>query len=419
MAAIKKIKGQLAIATAALLASTSQAQEPQETQLYNKWDIDLGYLRYEEPDYISVDTYMAMINGTLSDKDTIKLGLVFDTLTGATPTGAVPGSESVTVTGVSGGASQATGSTGGTAPFNDTRLAIDANWGHEWERLLRSKTGVAVSVEGDYTSVGANVTLEKDSEDKTYTYTVGLGAASDKVSRSNEQTPSPLTKSVDGAMFGAGHKNTFDTLFGVTRVINRHTIGMLNFTYSHSLGYHTDPYKVVSRTGQDGTEILDGAIFEHRPDSRERFIIYGKIKHELPSNGHHLGLSYRYHTDSWQLNSHTLETSYSFPVMEKHKLEPFVRIYHQQAADFYTRAIILTDEEITDPDTAELPSHASADVRLAEMLSTTIGAKFSYTTSDSGSVDFRLAYYHRNYTDAVINDDGALFFVVDLGKSFN
>ncbi len=414
--AVTNIKRKLALASATLLAHEAQAEQEETTQLYNKWDIDAGYLYYNEPDYITVHTYMAMISGNLSDKDNIKLGLVFDTLTGATPTGALPNSESVTVTGVSGGAGKASNSTGGTAPFNDTRLAIDASWGHEWERLLRSKAGMAVSVEGDYTSIGGSLTLEKDSHDKTQTYSLGFGFSADKVGRSNEQTPVPLTKSSEGAMLGSGHKNTFDTLFGITRVINKHTVGMLNFSYSHSLGYHTDPYKVVSIADANDIEISDGAVFENRPDSRERFITYAKIKHQVPSSGHHIGISYRFHTDSWKLNSHTIETSYSFPVMKKHTLEPFVRLYHQQAADFYSKKIPF----IVDFDTSVSQiSHASADVRLAEILSTTIGAKFKYTTSESGSIDFRLAYYLRDYSDAVINKDGALFLVVDLGKSFN
>ncbi len=420
------LKHKLALATTSLLASGAQAAQPSEnqpetTRLYNKWTVDVGYLHYNEPDYISVDTYMAMINGNLSDKDTIKLGLVFDTLTGATPTGALPGSESVTVSGTSGGGVSADGSKGGTAPFNDTRLAMDVTWGHEWERLKRSKFGVHVSVEGDYTSVGGSLTMELDSKDRTYTYTAGIGASSDKVGRSNEQTPSPLTQSSKALMFGAGHKNSFDVMLGVTRVINRRTVGMANFSISQSLGYHTDPYKVISVADKDDIEITDGATFEHRPDARTRYILYTKVKHELPENGHHLGLSYRFHTDSWDINSHTVEGSYSFPVLEHHKLEPFVRLYHQQAANFYTKTLAFDGLPTSTWETAALdfPKYASADIRLAEMFSTTIGAKFRYMTSTTGSVDIRMAYYYRDYRDAVVDNDSALFAVVDFGKSFN
>ncbi len=406
----------LALATSALLAHEAHSEQDEGSELYNKWEVDVGYLHYNEPNYISVDTYMAMINGNLSDKDSIKLGLVFDTLSGATPTGALSGSDTVTVGGASGGNISAAESAGGTAPFDDTRLAIDTVWGHEWQRLMRTDAGIHISVEGDYTSVGGSLALELDSEDRATTYTIGGGTTSDKISRSSPQTPSPLTDSSLGAMFGVGHKNSYDLLLGVSRVINRRTVGMLNFTYSQSLGYHTDPYKVISVADADDTEY--GTVYEQRPDSRERFILYSKIKHELPKSGHHLGLSYRFHTDSWDLNSHTLEGTYGFPIFKTHRLEPFARLYNQQAANFYSRTI-LAPTNATDVDARDLVTYASADIRLADMLSATIGAKFQYKTSKKGSIDFRLAYYYREYKDAVISNDDAVFAVIDFGKSFD
>ena len=220
-------------------------------------------------------------------------------------------------------------------------------------------------------------------------------------------------------MYGVGHKNSYELLFGVSRVINRRTVGMINFTYSQSLGYHSDPYKVISVADENDVELLNGATYEHRPDQRERFILYSKIKHELPKSGHHLGLTYRYHTDSWDLNSHTLEGSYGFPIFETHKLEPFARIYSQQAANFYTRTLAYDGVSTYEEAQANFPTSASADIRLADMLSVTIGAKFQYKTSKKGSIDFRLAYYYREYQDAVLSNDDAVFAVIDFGKSFN
>ena len=413
------ITKKLALATSALLAHEAHSAQSESNDLYNKWEVDVGYLHYSEPDYITVDTYMAMINGNLSDKDSIKLGLVFDTLSGSTPTGALPGSDSVTVGGASGGSISSTESAGGTASFDDTRLAIDSIWGHEWQRLIRTKAGAHVSVEGDYTSVGVSLALELDSEDRALTYTIGGSTSADKVSRSSPQTPAPLTQSSVGTMYGVGHKNSYELLFGVSRVINRRTVGMINFTYSQSLGYHSDPYKVISVADENDVELLNGATYEHRPDQRERFILYSKIKHELPKSGHHLGLTYRYHTDSWDLNSHTLEGSYGFPIFETHKLEPFARIYSQQAANFYTRTLAYDGVSTYEEAQANFPTSASADIRLADMLSVTIGAKFQYKTSKKGSIDFRLAYYYREYQDAVLSNDDAVFAVIDFGKSFN
>jgi len=417
--AVTKLKQKLSLATASLLAADSQAAGNLDDKdaLYNKWSVDAGYLRYEETGYITVDTYMAMIRGDLSGVDNIKLGIVFDTLSGSTPTGALPGSDAVALTGVSGGGVSTGGGGAGKTQFDDTRLAIDTTWTHEWERLLRSKATAAISVEGDYTAVGGSLAIEQDSKDKTTTYTAAIGVAADKVSRSDESTPAPLSLVSAGSMLGAGHKNTFEGLIGATHVINQRTVAMANFSYSHSLGYHTDPYKIISIADSNDVELFDGIVYEHRPDDRERFVLYGKVKHELPESGHHLGLSYRFHTDNWGINSHTIEGDYSFKMKNNDLVEPFARAYHQEAADFYTRTIISDGQQVFND--INLPSHASADVRLSEMFSLTAGVKYRHKTSAKGSVDFRIAYIHRDYRDAVLDTEGTVFFVVDLGKAFD
>ncbi|MFY0640087.1 MAG: DUF3570 domain-containing protein [Bermanella sp.] len=413
MAVTKKLKQQLTLAASALLGHEAvEAVEKDSASLYNSWNVDVGYLRYKEPDRITVDTYMAKISGNLSDKDTIKLGLVFDTLTGSTPSGVLPNNDTVTVTSASGGSGGSAGGGDGTVPFDDTRLAIDTSWGHEWQRLIRSNLSAYVSVEGDYTAIGGGMSIEKDTEDKAYTFTAALGGSVDKVSRSDETTPEALSNIDDAIFFGKGSKNNYDMLFGMSTVINRRTAAMVNLSHSRSLGYLTDPYKMISVA--DADDVSYGTLYESRPDNRERYILYTKLVHELPKSGHHLDFSYRYHTDSWDVNSHTVEMSYSFDTRIKHLFTPFGRIYHQQAANFYQRTI-LSDNIVID----SALEHASSDPRLAEMLSVTAGLKYQYRTSATGSIDFRLAYIHRQYEDAIVDDDGTVFFTVDLGKGFD
>ena len=412
MAVTKTLKQQLTLAAGALLGhQAADAAESTDASLYNSWTVDVGYLYYSEPDKITVDTYIAMISGNLSDKDTVSLGLVFDSLTGSTPTGALRDS-SVAVTGVSGGGAGTVGGGGATSSFDDTRLAVDASWGHEWQRLVRSDVSAYVSVEGDYTAIGGGLGIEKDTEDRAYTFTAAIGGSVDKVSQSNEQTPAPLSELSDAIYYGKGDKNTYDVLFGLSKIINRRTAAMVNITHSRSLGYHTDPYKVISVADADDAEFT--TLFEKRPDERERYVLYSKIVHEIPGGDDHLDFSYRYHTDSWDVNSHTVEMGYSFDVRIRHLFKPFGRIYYQQAANFYQRTIV-SDDGVLD----NLPEYASSDPRLADMLSVTAGLKYQYKTSATGSIDFRLAYIHRQYGSAVVGDDGTLFLTVDLGKGFD
>ncbi|WP_396587868.1 DUF3570 domain-containing protein [Bermanella sp. R86510] len=411
----KNIRQQLGTATALLLGQEAIAED---ATLYNNWNVDLGYLRYEEPDKIAVDTYMAMINGDLSPTDNIKLGLVFDTLSGATPSGALPsnGGGGTTFTGVSGGQTNAGGGDTGLVKFDDTRLAFDATWSHEWQRLIRSKTSAYVSVEGDYTAVGGSLGIEKDTEDRAYTFSAAVGLAADTVGRSDETTPQPLSNTGDALFNDTGTKNTYDGLIGITRVINKRTVAMATYTYSTALGYHTDPYKIISVADAEDAQLA--TLYESRPDERTRQILYTKLVHELPKTGNHFAMSYRYHTDSWDLNSHTLETHYSYRVSNNHLLEPFWRLYHQQAANFYTRTIEYDPNTQNNLSDVTLPEFASSDSRLSELMSNTLGIKYRYKTSKTGSIDLRAAYIYRDYSNAITKDEGNYFVTLSFGKGF-
>lgn len=414
----KNIRQNLALATGALLVHESHGAEiSEETELYSPWSVDVGYLRYEEPDYITVDTFMAMLSGNVSDKDSVKVGLVFDTLTGSTPTGALPGSEFVSVNGVSGGSVSAGAGAGGKTQFDDTRLAFDTSWTHEWQRLLSTSASAYVSVEGDYTAIGGSLSISKDSKDKSTTYSAAFGSSTDKVGRSDETTPQPLSEVGNSNEFGTGDKNSYEALFGLSKILNRRTVAVANFTYSRSLGYHTDPYKIISVADNEDSELT--TIYEKRPEERERYILFTKVVHELPKSGHHIDLSYRYHFDNWDVNSHTIEGGYSLTKGGKHLFKPFGRLYYQQAAKFYTRTIAYSGDPSDTFNDVELPDFASSDVRLSEMFAVTAGVKYQYKLSNKTALDIRAAYIHRDYSDAVLNEAGSYFLTVGLGKAFD
>ena len=256
-------------------------------------------------------------------------------------------------------------------PFDDTRLAIVAAWGHEWHRLIRSTLSSYISVEGDYTAVGGGLSLEFDTPTRAWTFTVATGAATDRVGRSDETTPAPLTEVADDIRYETGNKNVYDFLLGATHILNKRTKAMVNYSYSTSLGYHTDPYKILSIADEEDTELT--TVFENRPDSRTRNILFTKLLHET-RGGNHIDINYRFHTDDWNLNSHTVEFGYGFTAFSNHVFKPFVRVYQQEAADFYTRTINYDGTGTFE--TVELPEFASSDVRLAKMLTTTIGTKY-------------------------------------------
>ena len=66
-----------------------------------------------------------------------------------------------------------------------------------------------------------------------------------------------------------------------------------------------------------------------------------------------------------------------------------------------------------------LPTHASSDVRLAEMTALTAGVKYQYKFSAKSALDLRVAYINRTYEDAVLNEADSYFVTLGLGKAFD
>ena len=99
-----------------------------------------------------------------------------------------------------------------------------------------------------------------------------------------------------------------------------------------------------------------------------------------------LQLGYRYSTDDWHIDSHTLEGRFRLPFGESSYFEPHVRYYTQTAADFYRYSLA---------DGAALPEFASADARLADLDAYTVGMKYGHQTSGGNEWSARLEFYHQ------------------------
>ena len=394
----------LAVAVAGLLSHSATAAED---GFNNDWRFDMAYLRYQETNRIEVDSYIIDVRGNLSDDDNIKLGVVLDTMTGSTPTGAVKNSGIVTVTGTSGsGGFTAGGDAAAIAPFSVTRLAIDFNWQHLFSSAFRMNYGTYLSVESDYNSIGAHSTAQWDTASKAWTWELGGGFARDISSQTGGQTPEPLAKVDDARFFAPGKRYTYDIFAGLTHVLNRRTLAQFNVSYSLSQGYLNDPYKVLSRANDDDIELE--RLYEDRPGSRSRYAVFTQLKHELNS-GNNISLSYRYYWDDWAIQAHTVETHYRFNRESGAYWEPFTRLYYQTAADFYVRTLGIDEE---------LPKHASADNRLAEMTAVSAGLKFSLPVWDYGDLRTRVFYYKQSIENAVYADNDAFVLTVNFAKSF-
>lgn len=104
-------------------------------------------------------------------------------------------------------------------------------------------------------------------------------------------------------------------------------------------------------------------------------------------NGKVLDASYRYMTDDWEIDSHTLDMRLRLPIGDSKYLEPHLRFYTQTAADFYR--ISLTENE-------PLPEYVSSDYRLADFDAITAGLKFGWKTGGGNDMSVRLELYSQS-----------------------
>ena len=123
---MNSIKQKLRLATCSLLATTGNASAE---AIENVWEVDSSYLYYSEEDRVTVNKLIGTAKGFVSPKDTASIRVVFDTMTGATPSGAVKSSNTQTSTGASGGTGVG-GSTDAAAlsVFYVTRVGGSIGW---------------------------------------------------------------------------------------------------------------------------------------------------------------------------------------------------------------------------------------------------------------------------------------------------
>jgi len=384
----------LAAATCALLGSAvaTPVLAQEET---SRWSVDSTLLYYGESDGRVRDVSAAVSAlRDFGDERKLSLDLGIDTLTGASPSGAIASDLPQTFTSPSGRGTYTTPA--GEVPlddsFHDTRFALNAAWSRPFARLYTFNAGVGISTEYDYQHIGANLGLTRDFNQRNTTLSLAAAYGQDQVkpvgglpipfAQMGDATAGEDEGNVAGRSGSSDDKKVLDVLFGVTQVLGRHSLLRLNYSYSDSTGYLTDPYKILSVvdpvTGQlvarapaPGTQGPLGLYrYESRPDTRRKQALYAELRQDF--GGKVLQFGYRYSTDDWQVDSHTVEARLRLPFGESNYLEPHLRWYTQTAASFYRYSLA---------NTAPLPEFATADARLADLDSYTVGVKFGHVTA--------------------------------------
>ncbi|MGB5412337.1 MAG: DUF3570 domain-containing protein [Woeseiaceae bacterium] len=396
----KKISAPLAKATCALLGAA--AVVPVQAEEESKWDFNTALLYYgEDNDRVQDLSVSLLARRNLQDDRALSLGMTVDALTGATPHGAIRQPVAQTFTRPSG--SSAFTVPADTLPlddtFKDTRVALTANWQQPLGRLYQLNVGASASKEYDYLHMGVNAKIARDFNQRNTTVSAGFAFAADSIDAVGG-APTPLTSMLDvgdvSNRQGKQDKDIVDFVLGVTQVVSRNLILQANYSFSDASGYLNDPYKILSvvdgvsgdtvtRTPPPGVEGPSHEyLYESRPDQRTKQSFYGQAKYYM--NGKVLDASYRYMTDDWDIDSHTVDLRLRFPMGSTSFLEPHLRYYTQTEANFYQSSIV---------DGAPLPSYATNDYRLGNFDAITAGVKYGWETRNGNAMSVRLELYQQ------------------------
>ncbi len=396
----KSISAALATATCALLGGTVAA--PVQAQEDVGWDFNTAVLYYGEDANRVQDLSIAVLaRRTFLDDRSLTLGMTVDALTGATPSGALIQPFPQTIT-------QPSGNNTRTAPanslpiddtFRDTRVALSANWQQPLGRLYRLNFGASASNEFDYLHLGVNAKISRDFNQRNTTLSAGVAYSADTIDAVGS-APVPLSSMLGvgdlSNRMGAQSKDIVDLILGVTQVVSRNLVVQANYSLSDSSGYLNDPYKIVSIVdGITGDAVprmltpgIDGPsheyIYEGRPDTRTKHSFYTQAKYYM--GGKVLDASYRFMTDDWDIDSHTVDLRFRWPMDGGRYLEPHVRFYTQTQAKFYQIGVV---------DGVPLPAYASSDYRLGNFDAVTAGLKYGWETKGGNDMSFRLEWYQQ------------------------
>jgi len=132
----------------------------------------------------------------------------------------------------------------------------------------------------------------------------------------------------------------------------------------------------------DINAVTQDVVYENRPDTKTQHTLFGLAKYHLDDSI--LDFSYRYLTNDWEIDSHTIDFRWHLFAGENTFWEPHFRYYQQSAAEFYTPYLV---------DGQTLPEFASADYRIGEMTTMTLGLKYGFTMNGGNRAEIRAELY--------------------------
>lgn len=350
---------------------------------------DYSYQLYQEDDdRIRVESHYIRGSIELNDETSFRFQWLNDAISGSSPTGALPGSAQPYLSNVD---DVRTGILGALSrKFGDHRVELE----------------ISHSSEDDYISRGLTLSDVWDLNQKNTMITAGFNYLND---------------SVLDTLGTYQDKDSYDFFAGVTQIIDKDTVFTANLTLGYAEGYLNDPYKVVQRTdfisfpdGSGGTVFIPvvNIYGENRPDSRFRQVFQLEGTHYFDEASGALDATLRFSHDDFGVCSQTAEIEWRQEIGTNLVVIPFVRYYHQNAADFFVNTL---DGVVSGPPTGNGKPNYSADYRLSSFTSVSGGLRLKYQFNDHFATTAAYERYVMNGTgDSADHSQGFAYPSADI-----
>jgi uncharacterized protein DUF3570 len=345
-----------------------------------KWQLDASGLLYGELARTNVLEPTARLTRLLGGGQTLSAAFGIDVVTGASPTGGIPTTTVQTTTTPSGRVHTQAIGTVPTSRFSDTRYVLNLGWLKPWGGWLTTGLDAHYSNEKDYRSLGANGTLTVSLQRGLTTMTVGGGYDDDTVSPTGG-TRAPLSDSTLIVGTDPNPKRVSSMLVGFSQVLSRRWMMSLTASRVYEHGYLTEPYKLLSLVDSTSGDPV-GEITEGRPGTRERRNVMLSSVYHFDNDVFYV--SDRYYWDDWGIRSNAIDLKVRHDLESHRYVEPHLRYYLQSRANFFHFALVKG---------APVPEFASADYRLGDLQTLTLGGTYGFQLPHSpGELAIRAEY---------------------------
>ncbi len=380
----------LSLITSMLIASSALLAEDYASIQYIYYDEDSGRTSILVP---SVE-----VNKDFGSNFTLNLSYIYDAISGASPT---------YYDGTSGASASSQGSTAkssvryGDIYYKEQRHAFSTSLTTRFPNRDEFNLGVNVSREYDYKSdeVSGEYLHWLDAS-KNQSISFGASYQQNEIevlcslNNSDSQgcdTSSSASTSVDQTR----DLSVISAEVGFTQVVDRTSLLKSSIFYSSEDGYLSNPYMRVVRHYNTSPVIIQ----ERKPDQR---VAYGATLQYAKAFGSDISTitSYRYYSDDWGIDSHTIGTELYYELSEKLITSIGLRYYTQSEATFYSGSKEYFKNQ----------TYASSDRRISSLYSLNYKAGLDYKLSDSISMNFNASLYSQpQYFNSMYYNIGAKY----------